>query len=568
MLTIHRNKLELTWVGKDDRQRPEPRILVEDQKLSYHADYSYGDADQFDNRLIFGDNLLALKALEQEFAGKVKCIYIDPPFNTQQAFEQYDDGLEHSVWLSLMRDRLTILHSLLSNSGSIWAHCDDNEHAYLKVMMDEIFGRANFVTTFIWRKVDSPNDNKVSITPDHEYLLCYTKQPNGVKFGRKSDANILNAYRAPDETSEIPYRDRLLKKNGKNSLREDRPSMYFPILDPDGNEVYPTHDDGRPARWASGKKSVLSMVENNLLIWKRRVIAGEERWVPYTREYAPDNPSRPFPTIWGDLQTTRQAKAHQRALLPNVNPFETPKPEQLIERIFDVATEKGDLTLDSFGGSGTTGAVAHKMGRRWIMVELGEHCHTHIIPRLKKVINGADAGGITEAVGWKGGGGFRYFKLAPSLLTRDKWDNWVINKDYRAEMLAEAVCKHEGFRYSPSKTVYWQQGSSTEHDFIYVTTQTLTHEQLMVLSDEVGETRTLLICCSAWRADVSHFPNLTLKKIPQAVLHRCEFGKDDYSLNVTNLPPVPTSDTEQKAEAAKERPHAMKPLFQNEAVEQ
>jgi adenine-specific DNA-methyltransferase len=179
------------------------------------------------------------------------------------------------------------------------------------------------------------------------------------------------------------------------------------------------------------------------------------------------------------------------------------------------------------------------MGRRWIMVELGEHCHTHIIPRLKKVIDGTDEGGITQAVGWQSGGGFRYFRLAPSLLEKDKWGNWVINKQYNAEMLAEAVCKLEGFTYAPSDTIYWQHGYSTERDFIYVTTQNLSHEQLQQLSDEVGEHRSLLILCLAFRDKADRYPNLTIKKIPKAVLDHCEWGHNDYSLKVENLPKAP-----------------------------
>ena len=192
--------------------------------------------------------------------------------------------------------------------------------------------------------------------------------------------------------------------------------------------------------------------------------------------------------------------------------------------------------LDSFAGTGTTGAVAQKMGRRWIMIELGEHCHTHIIPRLKKVNDGEDPGGITEAMDWKGGGGFRYYHLAPSLLEKDRFGNYVISKQYNAAMLAEAMCKQMSFIYAPSETVYWQHGHSTEQDFIYVTTQTLSREQLQKLSDEVGPQRSLLVCCGAFRCKPDAFLNLTLTKIPQAVLDRCEWGKDDYSLNVANLP--------------------------------
>ncbi len=534
-----KQKLELTWIGKENRLRLEPRILLEDAEKSYHAKQRVTENDIFDNRLIFGDNLLALKALEQEFAGKVKCVFIDPPYNTGSAFTHYDDGVEHSIWLSLMRDRLEILRRLLSDHGSLWITIDDNEAHYLKVLCDEVFGRMSFVTSFIWKKVDSPNDNKVPITPDHEYILCYAKVPDAVKFKQRSDASILEAYRAPDEESERPYRDRLLKKNGKNSLRSDRPSMFFPIAAPDGTEVLPIHDDGREACWALGKKAVGELIAEGKLIWKERVLDGVGRWVPYTREFAPKSPSRPNPTIWNDLDTTRQTKAHQKLLFGQEAVFDTPKPEDLVSRVLDICSDQNDLVLDSFAGSGTTGAVAHKMGRRWIMVELGEHCNTHIIPRLKKVIDGEDAGGITEAVGWKGGGGFRYYRLAPSLLEKDNFGNPIISRQYNAAMLAEAMCKLMGFTYQPSEEVYWQQGHSTETDFIYVTTQTLTRDQLEALSEEVGRKRSLLVCCSAFRGKADAFQNLTLKKIPLAVLQKCEWGHDDYSLNVANLPKVP-----------------------------
>jgi adenine-specific DNA-methyltransferase len=218
-----------------------------------------------------------------------------------------------------------------------------------------------------------------------------------------------------------------------------------------------------------------------------------------------------------------------------------------MERVISIASNPGDLVLDSFAGSGTTGAVAHKMGRRWIMVELGEHCHTHIIPRMKKVIDGEDSGGVTETTRWKGGGGFRYFRLAPSLLEKDHFGNWVISKNYNAGMLAEALCKLEGFRYAPSETVYWQHGQSTESDFIYVTTQTLNREQLTKLSDEVGAKRSVLVMCCAFRCkNLADFPNLTVKKIPKAVLGKCEWGKDDYSLEIKNLPTLAPAPAEEE----------------------
>lgn len=240
------------------------------------------------------------------------------------------------------------------------------------------------------------------------------------------------------------------------------------------------------------------------------------------------------------------AKKEILSLFPDIEAFGTPKPEALLERIIHIATLPGDLVLDSFAGSGTTGAVAHKMGRRWIMVELGEHCHTHIVPRLRKVIDGEDQGGISKAVGWQGGGGFRYLRLAPSLLKKDEWGNWVINPAYNAEMLAEAMCKHMGFEYAPSQDHFWMHGRSSESDFIYVTTGSLSHDQLRRISDEVGSERTLLICCKAFMADVSAFPNLTLKKIPRAILGKCEWDHDDYSFSINLMaePDEPELDDE------------------------
>lgn len=531
-----KTKLELTWIGKEDELRLEPRILLNNLHLSYHSKFKTNSKDEFENVLIFGDNLLALKALQNDSRGKLKCIFIDPPYNTGSAFTHYDDGIEHSLWLSMMRNRIELLWNLLCAEGSLWISIDDNEAHYLKVLCDEMFGRNNFVASFIWKKVDSPNDNKVAITPDHEYILCYSKTPGAKWFKQMKDTSILEAYRTPDTESDRPYRDRLLKKNGKNSLRSDRPSMFFPILSPDGDEVYPIHDDGREARWAMGKQTVDELVAENKLIWKERIVNGTKQWIPYTREYAPENPTRPYPTIWNDLNTTRQTKAHHKLLFGEELVFDTPKPEDLISRILEISTEPNDIVLDSFAGSGTTGAVAHKMGRRWIMIELGEHCHTHIIPRMKQVIDGTDQGGISKEVNWQGGGGFRYYRLAPSFLEKDKFGNWVINKEYNAPMLAESMCKHHGFTYAPDDSIYWKQGRSTETDYIFTTTQLVTRELADQIHDQLGENETLLICCKAFNINATDFPKITFQKIPQSILNKCEFGRDDYSLNVAQLP--------------------------------
>ncbi|MDO8704771.1 MAG: site-specific DNA-methyltransferase [Sulfuricaulis sp.] len=521
-----KQKLELTWIGKENRPKLEPRILLEDTEKSYHATHRVTENDIFDNRLIFGDNLLALKALEAEFTGKVKCVFIDPPYNTGSAFTHYDDGLEHSLWLSLMRDRLEIIRRLLSENGSLWITIDDNEGHYIKVMCDELFGRENFVTTIVWEKADSPRNSARQFSIDHDYVLVYSKNPNWVpqRLPRTEEANSI--YSNPDNDPRGPWLP------GDPYANKPYSRGRYTITGPTGREFSPP-----PGRyWRISEERLRELDAEGRIWWGPK---GSAR--PSIKRYLSEVSDLVPRTLWSkdEVGSNRTSKNEMRILFPGDESFGTPKPERLIERVLMLATALNDLVLDSFAGSGTTGAVAHKMGRRWIMVELGEHCHTHIIPRLKKVIDGEDKGGITEAVGWKGGGGFRYYRLAPSLLEKDKWGNWVINQEYNAAMLAEAMCKHEGFVYAPSDTLYWQHGYSTERDFIYVTTQTLTREQLAALSEEVGENRTLLICCGAFRAKADAFPNLTLKKIPNAVLNRCEFGRDDYSLEIAELAPQP-----------------------------
>lgn len=533
-LRVKKQKLELTWIGKDERPKLEPRILLEDPTRSYHAKKRVTGEDQFDNRLIFGDNLLALKALEQEFAGQVKCVFIDPPYNTGSAFSHYDDGLEHSIWLGLMRDRLDVLKRLLANDGSLWITIDDNEAHYLKVLCDEVFGRHNFTANVVWQKVYSERMDSRGFSASHDHVLVYRKTDQFVPLPLAKEQNAAQ-FGFFDSVANKYYRRRSLRKEGSESLRQDRPSMWYPIEAPDGTEIWPVKPDGTEGRWRWKRENVKPN-EAELEYVKK-----DGRWEVYVKQYIEESPTRPPATIWPneDVGHNHEAKLEVRAFNAH-DVFDTPKPERLLKRVLEIATRSGDLVLDSFAGSGTTGAVAQKMGRRWIMVELGEHCHTHIIPRLKKVIDGDDAGGVTDSAGWKGGGGFRYYRLAPSLLHQDRFGQWVINKAYNPEMLAAAVAKLEGFTFAPSADVYWQHGYSTESDFIYVTTQTLSAEQLQALSDDVGPKHTLLVCCGAFRlsaeAIASRFPNLTVKKIPKMVLQKCEWDHDDYSLNVANLP--------------------------------
>ena len=521
---MKKQRLELTWIGKNERHHLEPRILIEDASLSHHAKERISEQDIFDNRLVFGDNLLALKALETEFAGKIKCVFIDPPYNTGSAFTHYDDGLEHSIWLSLMRDRLEIISRLLSDDGSLWITIDDNEGHYLKVLCDEIFGRANFVSTVIWEKKYAPKADSKHLSNSHDFILVYAKDISKVKIKR--------LQKTDKQTSRYTNRDKDPRgawKAGDTLRNEVRDYAVFPVTLPSGREVWPSPGTS----WRYTKEKFAELIADNR-IWFG--VDGDAR--PAIKRFLSEvSDTIPATTIWkyDEVGHNDEAKKESKALYGD-DLFGTPKPERLMQRILEIASDPGDLILDSFAGSGTTGVVAHKMGRRWIMVELGEHCHTHVIPRLIKVVDGNDEGGITEAVGWRGGGGFRYFKLASSLLEKDKWGNWVIQSDYNPAMLAEAVCKLMGFTYAPSDQSYWMHGYSSERDFIYVTTQSLTRDQLRAISEEVGDDRSLLVCCKAFNAKPDAFLNLTIKKIPLAVLRKCEWGRDDYSLTVQNLP--------------------------------
>jgi adenine-specific DNA-methyltransferase len=543
-MAINKQKLELTWIGKDNRPKLEPRILLEDPTKSYHASHRVTDNDVFDNKLIFGDNLLALKALEQEFTGKIKCIYIDPPYNTGSAFQHYDDGIEHSLWLTLIRDRLEILRALLSVNGSMWVNLDDNEAHYCKVLCDEIFGRHNFLGNVIWEKSDSPRMDAEFFSSRHDHLLVYAKDREQTAWNRipVGEDAIPVHYDKVDDNDRKYYLKPLRAMGGQGDSRATRPTLYFALTAPDGAKIFPKRQDGTDGAWRWNLKKIEE--ESSRIDW----IQGRNGWSPYYRIYADNISGRPPETVWphGEVGSNRTSKAEIKQLFPELVPFGTPKPERLLQRVLTVASNAGDWVLDSFAGAGTTGAVAHKMERRWIMVELGEHCHTHIIPRLQKVADGTDPGGITEAVDWKGGGGFRYYRVAPSLLKTDKWGNLVINKEFNPDMLSEAVCKLEGYTYAPSDTLYWQHGHSAEKSFIYVTTQHLTREQLTQLNDEVGAGRSLLICCASFRGKAEQYPHLEIKKIPKAVLSKCEWGHDDYSLKIENLPQAPLPKGQQQ----------------------
>lgn len=449
----------LTWIGKDKviNHHLEVPYRVLERQYSFDENGQHETDNGSANKIIHGDNLEALKALLPEYEGKIKCIYIDPPYNTGNEGWVYNDNVNdprmrdwlhktvgkegedlsrHDKWLCMMYPRLKLLQRLLAEDGAIFISIDDNEELALKAICAEIFGARNYITNFIWRKVDSPNDNKVAITPDHEYILAYAKNISRLSLLQKSAPEIIDAYRQVDENGRR-CRDRLLKKNGKNSLRRDRPTMFFPITAPDGTEVLPIHDNGEEACWAMGKDGVAKQIKAGTLVWKKRIRNGTEGWEPYTREYAPDVPTRPYPSIWADLPTMRQAKAVLKKIFQTSDLFDTPKPSELIERLLQMIGDKNAVILDSFAGSGTTVHAVLNMNRadggnrRFILVEMGDYANSITAERVKRVINGYGEG--KKAVDGTGGS-FSYYELGEPLLCGD-----VLNEKVSTDKIREYI---------------------------------------------------------------------------------------------------------------------------------
>lgn len=515
------NKLELMWYGKEKEIHVEPRLLIERSELS-----NTEAAPDTENMLIHGDNLLALKALESRYAGQVKCIYIDPPYNTGSAFEHYDDNLEHSQWLNLMRPRLEILKNLLAEDGSIWISIDDDEGHYLKVLCDEIFGRYNFVSTVIWEKKYSPQNDAKWLSDSHDFVLVYAKnkaiwRPN--LLPRTSEMN--KRYKNPDNDP------RGVWKAGDCSVKTYNASCDYPITTPSGRVVNP------PAGycWRFSKETFEEMIKDN------RIWFGENgNNVPAVKRFLSEvKQGMTSMTIWKYTEVGHNQDAKKEVRVFNSESvFATPKPEKLIERILTLGSNKGDLVLDSFLGSGTTAAVAHKMGRRYIGIEMGEHAYTHCKKRLDMVISGEDKGGITKSTGWTSGGGYRFYELAPTLINTDEFGEAVINPEYSADMLAAAMALHEGFTYEPDSELFWKQSHGNEKSYLFVTTRHLNVAFLESITGSMEEDEYLVIaCCSFDKGIEKLHPHVTIKKIPQMLLERCEFDKADYNLNIIH-PPV------------------------------
>lgn len=337
---MSKQKLELTWVGKDVRPRLEPRILIPDLEHSYAAAQRFSEKDEFENKLIHGDNLLALKALEQELAGKVKCVFIDPPYNTGSAFEHYDDGLEHSLWLSMMRDRLELLRTLLKEDGSIWITLDDNEVHYLKVMMDEIFGRSNFVVNAVWQKKFSPANDAKWLSDNHDHILVYAKnkliwRPNLLARSEKQDRN----FRNPDDD---PRGSWISTDYTSNKSAAERPSLYYPIIQPNtGEEIWPK----KTSVWRYSRERHEQNVSEKPVWWGK----DGTNPVPRLKKFVEDVRSGTVPvSVWlhEDVGNNQEAKKEVTKFNPD-SPFSTPKPERLLARVIEIATNPGDLVLDS-----------------------------------------------------------------------------------------------------------------------------------------------------------------------------------------------------------------------------
>ena len=555
-----KGKLELTWTGKYLDSKLEPRILIEMENKSV-----YGDINQ--NMLIHGDNLLALKALEIQFAGTVKCIYIDPPYNTGAAFEHYDDGIEHSKWLSMMAERLKCLRTLLREDGTIFIQIDDNEQAYLRVLCDEIFGRNNFLNMIsINAKVSagaSGGGDDKRLKKNIEYILIYCKNMDSfpgfkpiykktelmkyigkmkedgksykytsvlyhcdgfelfktIKDGAGDDIKIykVNDYeiKSVKQVAQLEgiteaevyskyYKKIMTTTNAQTSIR----TRIWDATDSENN-MYKAVYVPRTGK-NKGKKTEL------LLMGKQKVLV---IWLKDTAEWIKGKiyKKERIGTYWDGFSWINVTKEGS-VLFPNGK-----KPESLIKQVLEMATEEGDLVLDSFLGSGTTAATAHKMGRRWIGIEMGEHAYTHCKVRLDNVIAG-EQGGISKEVGWQGGGGYKFYELAEPLLVKNKvLPVYQINPSYTWDMVCEAICKIEGFTYEPSGEF---QGHSSENRFIHITEEFVNTKYVMSIMKNLGDKQSLLIYCKKNQADMILPENVEVKKIPKDLLDKCNFESE------------------------------------------
>lgn len=558
-------RLELTWVGKYDETKVEPRILIEDKSKSY------GDPES-KNMLIHGDNLIALQALQQDFAGRIKCIYIDPPYNTGNAFDYYDDGVEHSIWLNLMRQRLVLLRELLSEEGSIWIQIDDEEQAYLKVLCDEIFGRVNFVNMISVNMKNiagaSGGGEDKRIKKNCEYILIYAKdyyrldmfkgaydyEEIGALVGRYREEGVSWKYSSAlvnpgekiyvgstvdgtgDEIKiykrvgfEIKSINQLMQEDGISERDAyNKYAKYFFVSQMPQSSIRPrvmdkVNEIGRDSELYS-IEYVPKTGRNKGKLYEQFYKGKNFRLFAWLRDVSEEIDGSLYKktlqgTYWNYVSETKNLTKEGNVEFPNGK-----KPESLVSRVFDMASDEGDIVLDSFLGSGTSAAVAHKMNRTWIGIEMGDHAYSHCKARLDRVIDGEDSGGITKDYNWQGGGGYHFYELAPSLLVKNKkLPIYQINPSYTFEMLCEAICKIEGFKYKPQGDFH---GHSSEKRFIHITKEFINAAYIKALSSRLAEGESLLIYGTKIQSDMELPENIEVKRIPKDLLEKCDFESE------------------------------------------
>lgn len=575
-------KLELMWIGKNDQLPIESRILLKDKTLSYKKESnSLLDEPIYDNVLVHGDNLLALQSLVHIYEGAVKCIYIDPPYNTGAAFEYYDDNVEHSTWLSLMYQRLKLLRRLLTNDGVIFIQIDDNEQAYLKVICDEIFGRSNFINMISVKAKASSGASGGGedrrLKKNVEYILIYSKTDEFDSFKPMNERTLLKEYinQRVKEGKNFAYKSVLVEEGTKTFVKEvpagnGEPIKIYKVNDYVVKSVSQLSREEHIPEFDVYKKYIdrIFTLENAQTSIRGRVkdAVGEEDDY-YIAQYVPvtgKNKNKIYEV--GFMGRTKRLVSFLRNLVEidsdgniykldkigtlwtdmswsavstegSVDFPKGKKPEFLLKRIIEMCTEPGDIVLDSFLGSGTTIATAHKLKRRWVGVEIGDQAYTHCKTRMDAIINGTDKTGITNLCSWEGGGGYVFYELAPTLIKVDAFGEPVINKNYNGEMLAAAVALHEGFKYSPDENCYWKQSKSNENAYLFVTTAHVSVAMIKEIESQMSEDEFLVVACKSYDKEAASTSNrIKIKKIPQMLLGKCEFGKDDYNLNIVNPP--------------------------------
>ncbi len=499
------------WVAPSDYRVAEVRLLDDAATVGETGPYNQRARD---NLLIRGDALNGLASLSSlpefaaEYVGKIRLAYLDPPFNTQQSFMHYDDNLEHSVWLTMMRDRLVQIKKLLAPNGSVWVHCDDSEQAHLRVLMDEAFTRPCFVGAVIWRSTDNSNNDAKQFSQDHNTILVYSREPDWRTNGLQRRSEQAKHYANPDDDPRGAWFD-----GNPVGSPNPRANLQYEILSPTGYVIEPPGNGWRWSRETLDQK--LATGEIRFSADGRRIIR---------RTYLADQRALPPSTLWSNIEDTgsnRQAKYELKRLFqrPTADLFDTPKPERLMSRIIELATAPGDIVLDCFLGSGTTSAVAHKMGRRWVGIERSaDTIDSYALPRLTKVVDGADPGGITDSVGWTGGGGFRVLDVAASMFAEEAGTvylaDWAVNGK-----LAEACAAQLRYAYEPVPPFAGRRGRSR----LAVVDGLVNEGAVRVLINNLGDDERLVVCGTAVdpaaRALVRELrPGSSVRKIPASIL--------------------------------------------------